>query len=160
VFTLPQDDLARIQAAQGTAKSLVVAYGQDDQSNLGSGELVAPSNLIATGTGTITLKATFANADRKLWPGQFVNAHLQLSVQHNAVTVPIAAVQHGPDGLYVFVIGPDSAVAIRAISVGYQDKALAVVTHGLDGGEQVVVAGQSRLENGTKVTIRPDKTSS
>jgi membrane fusion protein, multidrug efflux system len=89
-----------------------------------------------------------------------VNAHLQLAIQHDVVTVPIAAVQHGPDGLYVFVVGSDSAVAIRAVSVGYQDKALAVVTEGLDGGEQVVVAGQSRLESGTKVTSRPDKTSS
>jgi multidrug efflux system membrane fusion protein len=160
VFTLPQDDLPRIQAAQGTVKSLVVAYGQDDQARLGNGELVAQNNLIASGTGTITLKATFPNTDRTLWPGQFVNAHLQLAVQRDAVTVPIAAVQHGPDGLYVFVVGSDSAVAIRAVSVGYQDKALAVITQGLDGGERVVVAGQSRLESGTKVTSRPNKTSS
>jgi multidrug efflux system membrane fusion protein len=160
LFTLPQDDLPRIQATQATAKSLVVAYGQDDQAQLGIGALEAQNNLIASGTGTITLKATFPNTDRKLWPGQFVNAHLQLAIQHDVVTVPIAAIQHGPDGLYIFVVGSDSTVAIRAVSVGYRDKALAVVTEGLDGGEQVVVAGQSRLESGTKVTSRPDKTSS
>jgi multidrug efflux system membrane fusion protein len=86
-----------------------------------------------------------------------VNAHLQLDVAHNAVTVPVAAVQHGPDGLYVFVVGADSTVATRPISIGYQDRALAVVTKGLDGGEQVVVAGQSRLQDGTKVTSRSTK---
>lgn len=160
VFTLPQEDLPRIRAAQAADKPLVVAYGQDDQIRLGNGELVAQSNLVATGTGTITLKATFPNADRTLWPGQFVNAHLQLAIQHNAVTVPIAAIQHGPDGLYVFVVGSDSTAATRPVAVGYQDKTLAVITKGLNGGEQVVVAGQSRLENGTKVTSQSNKTSS
>jgi multidrug efflux system membrane fusion protein len=159
VFTLPQDDLPQIQTAQQAGKPLVVAYGQNDQTPLGNGELVADSNTIATGTGTITLKATFPNTDRHLWPGQFVNAHLQLALQRNAVTVPIAAVQHGPDGLYVFVVGPDSAATTRPIQLGYQDKTLAVVTKGLNGGEQVVVAGQSRLENGTKVTSQSSKTS-
>lgn len=158
VFTLPQDDLPRVQTAQDTSKPLVVAYGQDDQIRLGDGELVAQNNIIASGTGTVTLKATFPNADRKLWPGQFVNAHLQLAVQRNAVTVPIAAVQHGPDGLYVFVVDPGSTAVVRPVSIGYHDKTLAVVTKGLDGGEQVVVAGQSRLENGTKVTGRLNKT--
>jgi multidrug efflux system membrane fusion protein len=159
VFTLPQDDLLQIQAAQAAGKPLVVAYGQDDQTQLGSGELVAQNNTIATGTGTITLKATFPNTDRHLWPGQFVNAHLQLSVDRNAVTVPIAAIQHGPDGLYVFVVGSDATAAARPVAIGYQDKTLAVVTKGLNGGEQVVVAGQSRLENGTRVASQPGKTS-
>jgi multidrug efflux system membrane fusion protein len=159
VFTLPQDDLPRIQTAQQAGQPLVVAYGQDDQTRLGNGELVADSNTIATGTGTITLKATFPNTDRHLWPGQFVNAHLRLANQHNAVTVPIAAVQHGPDGLYVFVVGADSAATTRPVEIGYQDKTLAVVTKGLNGGEQVVVAGQSRLENGTKVISQSSKTS-
>jgi multidrug efflux system membrane fusion protein len=155
VFTLPQDDLPQIQTAQKAGNPLVVAYGQDDQTRLGNGDLVAQSNIIAANSGTITLKATFPNTDRHLWPGQFVNAHLQLAVQHNAVTVPIAAIQHGPDGLYVFVVGQDLTTAARPVAIGYQDKTLAVVTKGLDGGEQVVVAGQSRLENGTRVTARP-----
>ena len=158
VFTLPQDDLPQIQTAQAGGNPLVVAYGQDDQTRLGNGDLVAQSNTIAANSGTITLKATFPNADRHLWPGQFVNAHLQLSVEHNAVTVPIAAIQHGPDGLYVFMVGRDSITTVRPIDIGYQDKTLAVVTKGLGGGEQVVVAGQSRLENGTRVSSRPAAT--
>ena len=160
VFTLPQDDLRRIQAAQtatAAAKPLVVAYGQDDKTKLANGELVALSNSISTGTGTIQLKATFPNTDRHLWPGQFVNAHLQLSVDRNAVTVPIAAIQHGPDGLYVFVVGQDSTATTRPVAIGYQDKSLAVVTKGLNGGEQVVVAGQSRLQDGTRVAGRSSK---
>jgi membrane fusion protein, multidrug efflux system len=158
VFTLPQEDLPRIRVALDAGKPLVVAYAQDDQTPLGNGELVAPNNAIAAGTGTITLKATFPNTNRTLWPGQFVNAHLQLAIQHNAVTVPIAAIQHGPDGLYVFVVGPDATAAVRPVVVGYQDKTSAVVTQGLSGGEQVVVAGQSRIENGTRVASRPLKT--
>jgi multidrug efflux system membrane fusion protein len=157
VFTLPQSELPQVQAAQAAGKPLVVAYSQDDRTALGNGELVATNNSISTGTGTITLKATFPNTDRHLWPGQFVNAHLQLTVDHNAVTVPVPAIQHGPDGLYVFVVGPNSTVASRPVSIGYQNQALAVVTKGLDGGEQVVVAGQSRLQDGTRVTSRSSK---
>ncbi len=154
VFTLPQDDLPRIQTALAAGKPLVVAYGQDDHTRLDNGTLVAASNSISASTGTIQLKATFPNASRHLWPGQFVNAHLQLAVEHDAVTVPVPAIQHGPDGLYVFVVGPNSQVASRPVSVGYQDQALAVVTKGLNGGEQVVVAGQSRLQDGTEITVR------
>jgi multidrug efflux system membrane fusion protein len=158
VFTLPQDDLPRVQAAQAAGKPPVVAYAQDDHTRLDDGALVAASNSISTGTGTIMLKATFPNAERRLWPGQFVNAHLQLTVEHNAVTVPIAAIQHGPDGLYLFVVGRDSTTSVRPVVIGYQDKTLAVVTKGLNGGEQVVVVGQSRLDNGTRVTGQPAKT--
>jgi multidrug efflux system membrane fusion protein len=160
VFTLPQEDLPQIQAAQAAGKPLVVAYGQDDQTRLGDGQLIATNNSIASTSGTITLKATFPNADRHLWPGQFVNAHLRVAVDHNVVTVPIAAVQHGPDGLYVFAIDQASTAQVRPITVGYQDKTLAVVTKGLNGDEQVVVAGQSRLQNGTKVTTQPAKADS
>jgi multidrug efflux system membrane fusion protein len=160
VFTLPQDELPKIEAAQRAGKPLVIAYGQDDQTRLGDGELEARSNTVAIGTGTIQLKATFANADRQLWPGQFVNAHLQLATEHNAVTVPIAAIQHGPDGLYVFVVQPDSSVKSQPVAIGYQDKTLAVVSNGLNGGEQVVVAGQSRLQDGTKVAAQTSKATS
>jgi multidrug efflux system membrane fusion protein len=160
VFTLPQSDLPQIQAAQtagAPGKPLVVAYGQDDKTRLDNGELVAASNSISAGTGTITLKATFPNADRHLWPGQFVSAHLQLATDRNAVTVPVAAIQHGPDGLYVFVVGANSTVTSRPISIGYQNQTTTVVTKGLNGGEQVVVAGQSRLQDGTRVTSQPGK---
>jgi membrane fusion protein, multidrug efflux system len=158
VFTLPQDDLPRIRAALDAGKPLVVAYSQDDQTPLGNGELVAPSNAIAAGTGTITLKATFPNTSGSLWPGQFVNAHLQLAIQRNAITVPIAAIEHGPDGLYVFVVGPDATTAMRPVVVGYQDRTQAVVTQGLGGGEKVVISGQSRIQNGSRVASKPLKT--
>jgi multidrug efflux system membrane fusion protein len=163
VFTLPQNDLPQIQAAQAAqnaaaaGKPLVVAYGQDDRTALDNGELVAASNSISAGTGTITLKAIFPNTGRHLWPGQFVNAHLRLAIDRNAVTVPVAAIQHGPDGLYVFVVGANSTVASRPVSIGYQNQTVTVVTKGLDGGEQVVVAGQSRLQDGTRIASQPGK---
>jgi len=105
---------AQVQAAQAAGKPPVIAYAQNDQTKLGDGALVAASNSISTGTGTIMLKATFPNTERHLWPGQFVNAHLQLTVERNVVTVPIAAIQHGPDGLYIFVVGQDSTTTARS----------------------------------------------
>ena len=77
--------------------------------------------------------------------------------ENNAVTVPVAAIQHGPDGLYVFVVGANSTVVSRPVSIGYQNQTVTVVTKGLDGGEQVVVAGQSRLQDGTRIASQPGK---
>ena len=118
---------------------------------LATGTLLTPNNTIDTTTGTISLKATFANNDDHLWPGQFVNTRVQVDTLHKAVTVPALAVQHGPDGLFVYVVKPDQTVAQANIQVGYQDGGRAVVTKGLSGNETVVVSGQSRLAPGTHV---------
>ena len=85
--------------------------------------------------GTISLKAIFQNPQNKLWPGQYVNAHLQLRIQHDAVTLPVAAVQHGPDGLYVYLAKPDNTVRNQPITVSYQNEQVAVVSKGLNGGD-------------------------
>jgi membrane fusion protein, multidrug efflux system len=154
IFTLPQADLPRIQAAQQQGKPTVFAYSQNDQTLLATGSLLTPSNSIDSSTGTISLKATFPNPQRKLWPGQFVNARLQLSVDNNVPVIPTAAIQHGPNGEFVYLLKPDSTVAVQPVSLGYQDDRTAVVDKGLNGGEQVVTEGASRLEAGTHVTIR------
>lgn len=154
IFTLPQADLPRIQAAMQQGKPTVLAFSQNDQTRLASGTLLTPNNTIDTSTGTISLKATFPNPQHKLWPGQFVNAHLQLSVDHNMPVVPIAGIQHGPNGEFVYVVRPDSTVAMQPITIGYQDDRIAVVEKGLNGGEQVVTNGQSRLQSGTRIAIR------
>ena len=160
-FTLPQTTLPAIEtgmaagenAGKGATGQLPVhAYSADDRTDLSGGVLLTPDNTIDTSTGTIKLKAVFANRDGRLWPGQFVNAHLQLSVAKQAVTLPPAAVQHGPDGLYVYVVKSDGRVAEQPVSVGYQDEKTAIVTAGLSGGETVVLSGQSRLQPGTPVT--------
>ncbi len=155
VLTLPEADLTRIQSARANGPVPVVAFdSQDSRNALATGTLLTPNNTIDTTTGTISLKATFENQDDHLWPGQFVNAHVQVGTIRRAVTVPIAAVQHGPDGLFVYVVKPDQTVDPVNIQLGYQDEASAVVTKGLSGNETVVVAGQSRLSPGTRVEPR------
>lgn len=153
VFTLPQDQLPAVQdAIHGGAPLVALAYGSDGQALLSRGVLLTLDNAIDTTTGTIKLKASFANADDRLWPGQFVNVHLQLRVQPGAVVVPDAAVMHGVNGLYVYMVRPDNTAAVQPIEVGQDDSKVTVVTAGLSGGETVVVGGQSRLTNGTRVS--------
>lgn len=154
IFSLPQGDLPRIQAAQQQGKPAVMAYSQNDQTLLSTGTLLTPNNTIDSSTGTISLKATFPNPQRHLWPGQFVNARLQVSLDRNVPVVPITAIEHGPDGDFVYVTRPDSTVAVQPITVGYQDEKLAVIEKGLNGGEQVITGGQSRLQAGTHIAIR------
>jgi multidrug efflux system membrane fusion protein len=154
VFTLAQDALPQVRAALAAGKPEVLAYAADGSVPLASGTLLTPNNSIDSTTGTISLKAIFPNADRKLWPGQFVNAHLRVRIDPGAVVVPLAAVQHGPDGLYVFTVRPDGTVADQPVTVGYQDARIAEITAGLAAGQQVVVDGQSRLQNGTRISIR------
>ncbi len=153
-FTLPQDELVRVQADMRSGKLPVLAYADDDHTELDQGTLLTPDNTIDTTTGTIKLKATFPNPQDKLWPGLFINAHLQVGTAHDAVTVPPDAIQHGPDGLYVYVVGPNSIVSREPITAGYQTAQLAIITKGLNGGEQVVVGGQSRLQAGTRIAVR------
>jgi membrane fusion protein, multidrug efflux system len=152
-FTLPQQELPRVQADMASGAAPVLAYASDDHTELGDGTLLTPDNTIDTTTGTIRLKATFPNKDGKLWPGEFINAHLQIGTAHDAVTIPPAAIEHGPDGLYAYVVKPDATIAQAAISIGYQNDKLAVVSSGLAGGENVVVDGQSRLQAGTRVAV-------
>ncbi len=169
VFTLPQDALPSLRDAMAREQTRagggsgrfdesvplpVLAVTSEDGKLLSEGHLLTPNNSIDTTTGTIALKAEFDNTDNKLWPGQFVAAKLQLGVAQNALTLPPAAVQHGPDGLYVFLVKPDNTVARQVVGVGYQDEAAAVITDGLQGGETVVLSGQLRLQAGTKVDPR------
>jgi membrane fusion protein, multidrug efflux system len=152
VFTLPEAELGQVQAAQAKGPVPVKASNsQDARQVLATGTLLTPNNTIDTATGTISLKATFENKDDHLWPGQFVNTHVQVNTLHNAVTVPALAVQHGPDGLFVYVVKPDQTVDQANIQVGYEANGEAVVTKGLSGNQTVVVAGQSRLAPGTHV---------
>ncbi len=152
-FTLPQQELPRVESDMADGALAVLAYSSDDLNELDQGTLLTPDNTIDASTGTIRLKATFSNARNQLWPGQFIDAHLQTGVARNAVTIPPSAIEHGPDGLYVYVVRPDTTVAMQPISIGYQNDKLAVVASGLTGGENVVVDGQSRLQPGAKVAV-------
>ena len=121
------------------------------------GTLSFIDNHVDTTTGTIALRATFQNTDERLWPGEFVNARLILSVRHNAVVVPEATVMAGPDGSYVYVVGPEDVVQRRDVQLASQQDGLAVIAKGLAAGEEVVVDGQYRLANNVKVTIETNR---
>jgi len=153
-FTLPQESLPKITEAMSQHPLQVVAYAADDLTELDRGTLLTVDNAIDTSTGTIKLKATFPNAKRTLWPGQFVHVRLLLGTEQNVVTAPTTAVQHGPNGLYVYVIKPDNIVAVQPVTVSREEGGQSVVTSGLADGVPVVTGGQSRLQAGTAVTVR------
>ena len=155
VFTLPEAQLPQVQDARRQRTLPVLVTDSETEKPLASGTLMTPNNAIDTTTGTISLKAQFANDDDHLWPGQFVGARLEVQTLNHAVTVPAIAVQHGPEGLYVFQVKPDNTVVQTPVEVGYQDNGMTVVTKGLQGSETVVVSGQSRLAPGTKVKTSP-----
>ena len=154
VFTLPQEQLPTVQDAIHAGAALpVLAFSSDEKTLLSKGTLLTLDNAIDTGTGTIRLKATFPNTDDRLWPGQFVNVHLQLRVQPGAVVTPSASVMHGQDNLYVYVVKQGNTASVQPIQIGQDDGKVTVVTSGLTGDETVVVGGQSRLTNGTRVAV-------
>lgn len=155
VFTLPQEALPELRDAMRGGMPPVSALAQDGTTKLADGMLVTIDNSIDTQTGTIALKAEFPNLDDKLWPGQFSTGRLRLRVAQGALTLPPSAVQHGPDGLYVYVVKPDRTVARQDIKIGYQDEHASVVIAGLAEGDTVVLSGQLRLQVGSRVDPRP-----
>jgi multidrug efflux system membrane fusion protein len=152
-FTLPAVNLDAIRRNAATHKLAVDALAPDGKTVLAQGTLSFIDNHVDASTGTIALKGTFTNVDERLWPGEFVNARLILSVRHNAVTVPGETVMAGPDGDYVYVIASDDTVKRRPVRVSSRQDGLAVIADGLQAGEKVVVAGQYRLANDVKVKV-------
>ena len=158
VFTLPQQTLPQVAQAMRNGKPTVLATNQN--AGLGSGgapldrgTLAVLDTQVDPATGTIKLKATFPNPDLKLWPGGFVGVRLHVDTARGVITVPDAAVQRGPRGSYVYVIGEGDTVTRRDVTVGHEDAQSAIVTEGLKEGEQVVTDGASRLNDGTKVRV-------
>jgi len=152
IFTLPEQDLPQVVDGMHNGQLPVLAYDSQGKAKLSEGMLLTPDNTIDTATGTFRLKSVFPNQENRLWPGQFVTARVQVATDRNVVTVPSRAVQRGQDGLFVFVVKPDQTVAVQPVQVPLDEDGTAVVAQGLNGGEQVVVNGQSRLSNGTRVT--------
>lgn len=150
VFTLPERDLPPILGEMAKGPIKVAAWSGDENQQLATGTLLTPDNAIDTTTGTIRLKATFPNDENRLWPGQFVDTRLLLRTERQVVAVPAQAVQHGPDDLYVYVVKPDSTVQ-RQIVTAEDRGSVMVITKGLDPGQQIVLEGQSRLQDGTLV---------
>jgi len=151
IFSLPQTDFTKIQPQMAKGTLTVLAYSQDNTVELDRGTLELIDNQIVQTTGTIRLRAQFPNAKRQLWPGELVNALLLLDTRHNAATIAASAVQQGPNGPYVYVIGSDSTVQMRPVKVAQISQGQALIDSGLKGGENVVVDGQYRLQSGTLV---------
>ena len=150
-FTVPQNQLERIRKSAAAGPVEVQAVSADDQTQLAAGKLTLIDNQVDPATGTIRLKGTFDNADEALWPGEFVNTRLVVGVDKNAVTIAARALQRGPTGEYLFVIKPDMTVEIRNVAVAEVENGIAAIGKGLTAGEQVVVDGQYRLDQGSKV---------
>jgi multidrug efflux system membrane fusion protein len=157
IFTLPQADLGPVREAMLRGTVSVLAFDQDDKTQLAEGNLLLINNQIDQTTSTIQLKAEFPNENGRLWPGEFVHARILITTRENAVTIPAVALQRGPDGYYVWVVEPDNTVEQRLIDAMTVDEDTAIAIKGLNAGETVVVDGQSRLDVGTHVAIRSPK---
>ena len=151
LFTLPQSELPRIQEQMAKGPLKVIAYSQDDKIKLDEGKLLLVNNEIAQTTGTVQLKAEFANTSHRLWPGQLVNARLLLETRKNALTVAASAVQQGQKGAYVYVVAPNKTAELRPVTVAQISQGQALIDTGLKASEVVVVDGQYRLKQGSPV---------
>ena len=152
LFTLPEDNLPAVAQHLKQAPLQVEAYSRDAQTKLATGTLLTIDNEIDPATGTGRLKAMFDNKDGSLWPNQFVNVQLLLEVRKDSTVIPNVAVQHGPQGTFVYVVKTESQTAeMRSVSVGLTQGNLAAITNGLAPGELVVTDGQDKLQNNSKV---------
>ena len=154
-FTLPQESFDELRQYQTKAPLAVEAYSGDDTRELAKGRLTLIDNAIDPATGTIHLKAQFANENERLWPGEFVNVRVILRVRQAVPTVPSQAVQEGPDGYMVYLVEPGDTVARRPVEVAAIQDGIAAVTKGLSPGERVVVNGQYRLTDGARISAVP-----
>jgi multidrug efflux system membrane fusion protein len=151
IFTLPEDQLINVSQHMRKAPLEVDAYSRDDQTKLATGKLLTIDNQIDQTTGTGRLKAVFENKSSELWPNQFVNIHLLLEIRKNVTVVPSAAVQHGPQGNYVFVVKQDKTVDVRPVNIAITEGNVAQVASGVSPNEIVVTDGQDKLQAGSHV---------
>jgi len=154
-FTVPQQYLGEIKQYARAGSLPVEAVIPSDARGPAAGKLSFIDNQVDSATGTIKLKGVFANADRRLWPGQFVDAYLTLKTQSNALVIPTQAIQNGQQGTFVFVIKNNDTVEARTVTVSdAQQQGQSIIQQGLAAGERIVTDGQLRLVPGSKVQIR------
>ena len=152
-FSIPEQYLADVRKYKAARTLKVDAAPQDGKAAPVAGTLSFIGNAVDPATGTIQLKGTFPNADRRLWPGQFANVVLTLTVRPDAVVIPSQAIQTGQQGQYVFVVRPDSTVDARPVTSGESFAGETVIEKGILAGEKVVTDGQLRLVPGAKVEV-------
>jgi membrane fusion protein, multidrug efflux system len=158
-FSVPEQSLPAVRKYDADGELKVTAQVPNSGEEPIGGKLSFIDNATDVSTGTIKLKAQFANTDKALWPGQFVDVVLTLTQQANATVVPATAIQNGPNGQYVFIVKPDQTVDLRDVKVQRSEGNLSVIAMGLTPGETVVTVGQLRLAPGTKVTVADAKAS-
>ncbi len=151
IFTLPEDALGAVGGALAAGQVTVAAMSRDGTTELDRGTVMLVDNQIDPSTGTIRIKAVFPNTQNKLWPGQYVDARVLLRTDQGALTIPTAAVQRGPDGMFTYVVKADSTVEARPLKVGEESGTVMVVQDGIREGERVVTSNQYRLQPGARV---------
>jgi multidrug efflux system membrane fusion protein len=154
IFTTSEDNLPAImKQLRADTKMSVTAYNRENTMPLAIGFLETTDNQIDTTTGTVKLRAMFANADQMLFPNQFVNARLLVDTIRDATIVPTSAVLNGSSGSFVYIVKPDNTVTVRQIKTGPVDGERTSIVSGLQVGERVVIDGSDRLREGAKITI-------
>jgi len=155
LFTLSARSLNDVRDAMARGPVEVTALSQDNRRTLGKGTLLLIDNMVDQTSATMRLKAMFANEDEQLWPGDFVNARVSLEVRRDALTIPSVAIQRGPNGIFTWVVGEGDVVQERPITAGPTTGDVTIITTGLSEGERVVVNGQYKLRQKSKVTFTP-----
>ncbi|SER32927.1 membrane fusion protein, multidrug efflux system [Faunimonas pinastri] len=158
LFTMPEDQLPAIDKAMTAGAVPVTALSSDGRETLGQGKLEVINNQVDTSSGTIQIKATFENKDRALWPGLSVNVRVLVQTLRNVAVIPEGAVQHGPDGLFAFLVGDDNKARRQPIKVRQQGEGEAVLDGGLKPGQRVVTDGQYRVKDGAPVQPKDAET--
>jgi multidrug efflux system membrane fusion protein len=153
IFTLPQQQLIQVNTALTKGPVTVEALDSDGKSVLDRGSLQVVDNQVDQNTGTVRMKAEFANARQQLWPGQFVNVRVLVDTLRQVVVIPTPAVQRGPNGAFAYVVQPDQRVGLRSITVGLQTETIAVIPKGIKADDRVVTTGFARLKDGARVSV-------
>ena len=158
IFTLPQDQLPQVMGKlHGSAQLSVEAWDRDDTTKITGGKLATIDNQIDVTTGTYKLKAVFSNDNNMLFPNQFVNVHLLVDTKHDITLVPVAAIQRGPQGTYVYIAAAGNVAKIQAVTVAQTTGNLVGLASGVSAGTNVVIDGQDKLQDGTQInpTVAP-----
>ncbi len=155
IVSLPQDAIGALTAALGRGAVTAIAMSRDRREELDRGKVELIDNQVDQTTGTLRVKATFQNAQRTLWPGQFVNVRVLTQLRKQVLTIPASAVQRGPDGVFTYLVGKDSSIDVAPLSLGESWGDLVVVERGLEAGQRVVASNQFRLQPKATVSANP-----
>jgi membrane fusion protein, multidrug efflux system len=157
IFSLPEESFAEVSEALRRGPVEAIALSRDRNEELDRGTLALIDNQIDPTTGTLRLKATFPNKERHLWPGQFVNTRVLTQVQHQVLTMPTAALERGPDGIFTYLVKSDSTVVMAPLITGVESNGFVVVEQGLKAGDQVVASNQFRVQPGSHIKPNPPR---